>query len=456
MLKDISLYITLLVLVGIAIQKVIATDCDVYKNIANYLGNDYRTRYSQATNCCTFSDITCDGQNNIIKIKLSGIIKAYNDNFNMESAVGEMEKLNFLTSLEISNMDYYDSSKWNGMPRNIGNLKNLKSLTFSNNNIGFLPDSLPDELGNLTNLEVLDINHAIVKGKFPDCICKLTNLKSLNINHNEIEGVIPYECKNLTNLENIDIGKNFHMKGYFPVLPKLKSCNFDLTDLCTLPESQCQSEEPCSTQDIINTNGANGNPDSTSDKYEGYTGNNSNSNDSKSNNSKSNNSKSSSSYKSNKSDGDDDKLSYIYKLLKVISAAIAVITAICSLWYYYKKASKGPKNDQINIININDSSSSSKTNTNINTNTNTNSSGYPSQTTQQLHPLQTYALSQPYPQFSPQPYSAQQYSPQPHSPYYNALPASDAPPEYSTLPKYSEQAPFLNKNTSSSEKNRLY
>jgi len=64
------------------------------------------------------------------------------------------------------------------------------------------------------------------------------------------------------------------MKGYVPLIPNLKTCDYSLTDLCYLQSAQCtgfkqESIHGCTEKAIQETNYSNGNPDPESNEFEG-------------------------------------------------------------------------------------------------------------------------------------------------------------------------------------------
>jgi len=57
----------LIILIGINIINVIASDCDIFTNIVSYIDDkSYKQQYEKSENCCSFKDITCDYNQNII------------------------------------------------------------------------------------------------------------------------------------------------------------------------------------------------------------------------------------------------------------------------------------------------------------------------------------------------------------------------------------------------------
>ena len=109
-----------------------------------------------------------------------------------------------LTSLppeigNLENLEYLDCSgcSLRNLPKELGKLKKLKSLSFWNNWIG----ELPAEIGNLENLENLTLENCTLK-TLPKEISKLKKLKKLNLSFNH--GIrLPDEIGELENLETL-------------------------------------------------------------------------------------------------------------------------------------------------------------------------------------------------------------------------------------------------------------
>lgn len=74
------------------------------------------------------------------------------------------------------------------VPKELGNLTNLVSLSISSNNFS---GPLPSELGNLAKLEQLYIDSAGLSGSLPSSLSKLTKMKTLWASDNDFTGQIP-------------------------------------------------------------------------------------------------------------------------------------------------------------------------------------------------------------------------------------------------------------------------
>ena len=96
------------------------------------------------------------------------------------------------------------------LPKEIGNLTNLRKLYISNNKLS----ELPKEIGNLTNLRYLSISNNQLS-ELPKEIGNLTNLRELDISNNQLNEFIP-------NIKyNICINEKYKSK----YISKMKKCN---------------------------------------------------------------------------------------------------------------------------------------------------------------------------------------------------------------------------------------
>jgi M6 family metalloprotease-like protein len=83
------------------------------------------------------------------------------------------------------------------IPKEIGNLTELRQLSFPNNE---LTGSIPSEIGNLKRLEIIDLIGNNLTGSLPLEICNLPKLNTLNLRENQLSGFIPAQIGNLGNL----------------------------------------------------------------------------------------------------------------------------------------------------------------------------------------------------------------------------------------------------------------
>ena len=118
-----------------------------------------------------------------------------------------------------------------GIPPELGNLANLKSLNLGGNGL----TGIPPELGNLASLESLDLWYTGLTGIPPE-LGNLANLKSLNLYGNQLTG-IPGELGNLASLESLYLTHN-QLTGIPPELgnlASLESLNLEYNELTGIP-----------------------------------------------------------------------------------------------------------------------------------------------------------------------------------------------------------------------------
>ena len=105
---------------------------------------------------------------------------------------------------------------WNNLqgtiPREIGNLNNLESLSLR---FSPLTGSIPPEIGNLANLTHLNLSFNELTGTIPPEIGDLTNLRTLTFWGNQLTGTIPPELGNLSNIETLQLCSN-QLTGTIP------------------------------------------------------------------------------------------------------------------------------------------------------------------------------------------------------------------------------------------------
>ena len=93
----------------------------------------------------------------------------------------------------------------NSLPREIGNLTELRRLRLYNSDF---TGPIPPEIGNLKKLEFLELDQNKFSGNIPKEIGNLTNLTDLWMQNNLLEGSLPIELSNLKNLKNMILGSN--------------------------------------------------------------------------------------------------------------------------------------------------------------------------------------------------------------------------------------------------------
>lgn len=97
---------------------------------------------------------------------------------------------------------FYNGANITNLPKEIGDLTNLKTITLHKHGI----TSLPKEIGNLTNLESLILYQNEIT-ELPPEIGNLTNLIALDLSNNQLTS-LPKEFGNLANLKTIKLTNN--------------------------------------------------------------------------------------------------------------------------------------------------------------------------------------------------------------------------------------------------------
>ncbi|KAL2505585.1 Leucine-rich repeat transmembrane protein kinase family protein [Abeliophyllum distichum] len=240
---------------------------------------------STGTPICNYSGISCDDQENIVQIDISGwsvsgkfpeelcsylpklrVLRVGHNLFhgefsrdilncslleelNMTSThlTGSLPDLSPLKSLRLLDLSY---NLFTGeFPLSVTNLTNLEVLNFNENggfNLWQLPENIsrltklksmilttcmlrgkiPPSIGNMASLIDLELSGNYLVGRIPEELGLLKNLQQLELYYNQLEGEIPEELGNLTELRDLDMSVN-KLKGEIPEslcqLPKIKA-----------------------------------------------------------------------------------------------------------------------------------------------------------------------------------------------------------------------------------------
>ncbi|XP_030975475.1 probable LRR receptor-like serine/threonine-protein kinase At5g10290 isoform X2 [Quercus lobata] len=126
---------------------------------------DKLTSWNQnQVNPCTWVDVTCDTNNNVISLSLSSM----GFSGTLSPQIGNIKTL---TSLSLPG-----NGITGGIPKEFGNLTNLTTLNLENNN---LSGEIPTSLGNLTKLQFLTLSGNNLTGTIPESLSRIPSLSSL-------------------------------------------------------------------------------------------------------------------------------------------------------------------------------------------------------------------------------------------------------------------------------------
>ncbi|CAK9180168.1 unnamed protein product [Ilex paraguariensis] len=162
--------------------------------------------YPNQVNPCTWSNVQCDPNNNVITVSLSNM----GFSGTLSSKIGVLKTLLTL------------SLQGNGItgeiPKEIGNLTSLTMLDLENNH---LTGEIPSSLGNLEKLQFLFLNQNNLTGEIPETLSSLRNLVALQLASNGLTGQIP---QHLFQVPKYKYGKFFFFSPLMTFAPSLMIC----------------------------------------------------------------------------------------------------------------------------------------------------------------------------------------------------------------------------------------
>ena len=180
--------------------------------------------------------------------KVNGVVKSDYDAlvalYNSTDGANWKNNTNWLTNANVSDwhgvtvegdrvtrINLSQNNLVGNLPTELGNLSNLRTLSFSNsvritppststpigNNANKLSGTIPTELGNLSNLQFLSLNGNKLSGTIPTELGNLSNLQFLSLVGNNLNGKIPSTLGNLSNLRDLNLRANFQISGKIPL-----------------------------------------------------------------------------------------------------------------------------------------------------------------------------------------------------------------------------------------------
>ena len=118
-------------------------------------------------------------------------------------------------------------SQGKGIPAVVFTLVNLRVLNLSDNRMGMYGSStvarLPKEIGDLKELRVIDLSSNCFTGKLPREIYWLTKLEVLKLDKNQLTGILSSKVENLKKLEVLNLSRNKFYGKIPPQIGKLQS-----------------------------------------------------------------------------------------------------------------------------------------------------------------------------------------------------------------------------------------
>ncbi|XLU27394.1 hypothetical protein S245_063460 [Arachis hypogaea] len=128
------------------------------------------------------------------------------------------------SSLNVVNISLFGNRITGSIPKELGNITTLKSLSLEFNQ---LSGELPPELGNLLQLERLHVSSNSFTGNLPTTLARLSKLNYVRLSDNQFSGAIPNFIQSWTSLQRLVI----HGSGMSGPMPSGISFLKNLTDL---------------------------------------------------------------------------------------------------------------------------------------------------------------------------------------------------------------------------------
>jgi len=179
---------------------------------------------TSTTSCCSLSGITCSGalvtKFNVASKGITGSIPKEIGNLkNLKRLALFGNQLTGSIPEEIGNLVnleglYFENNQLSGsIPLTIGSLKKLLDFRLNNNQ---LSGSIPTEIGNMKSLQILYLYSNQLNGSIPSSIGQLTNLVDLRLDRNQLSGSIPSSIGNLIDLKTLSLFRT-QLTGSIPL-----------------------------------------------------------------------------------------------------------------------------------------------------------------------------------------------------------------------------------------------
>lgn len=169
--------------------------------------------WKPATDCCTWSGVTCQVDNRVTTLSLYGN-SSDPKRFLSATISPSLSKLGYLDGIY-----FFDLRNVTGtFPTFLSRLRNLRYIYIENSN---LYGPLPENVGQLLpSLKALSLAGNRFSGRIPSSISALGGLSQLNLGQNSLSGGIPAEIGRLKNLTLLSIAGN-RLSGKIPDLSSL-------------------------------------------------------------------------------------------------------------------------------------------------------------------------------------------------------------------------------------------
>ena len=191
-----------------------ATGGDGWKNNTNWLSGAPLSEWY---------GVTTDDEGWVISLDLSGRVGLpYGDYPSGNGLRGTIpEALGQLNNLE--SLDFADNELTGPIPETLGQLNNLQALSLGGNE---LTGPIPETLGQLNNLQYLGLVLNELTGPIPETLGQLNNLQYLGLLGNQLTGPIPETLGQLNNLIFLTLARN-QLTGPIPeTLGQLNNLEF--------------------------------------------------------------------------------------------------------------------------------------------------------------------------------------------------------------------------------------
>lgn len=162
--------------------------------------------WSSQSSICDWIGVTCGSRHHrVTALNIS--------NMNILGNIApQLGNLSFLVSLDVSQNNLHGD-----LPQDLSRLRRLKVMDFAFNNFsGEIPMWFGSNSSSISKLETLSVRNNRLQGNIPKEIGNLKNLKELILFGNQFTGTIPLSIFNMSSLEILGLSNN-QLTGSLPV-----------------------------------------------------------------------------------------------------------------------------------------------------------------------------------------------------------------------------------------------